>query len=673
MSQNYPVSEKRNISNHYFDKKVSDPFQWLENSNLPETKRWVSEQKAFGRAYLDNLPKRSAILSRLKVLYNYPKQGTPFILGKHTFSFHNTGLQNQDSLFIYNPVSNTWDELFNPNTYNTNGTLAIDHLSTSDDSRMLAFTVSDGGSDWEEIWVLNIETGTIIEQDIKWVKFSDIAWHKDGFYYTRYPAPTAHKYSNKNEHAMVCFHHIGTNQQDDQIVYQDSKHPKRGFNVEVTSNKKYLIIYAIESTSGNAIYLIDLNANNELIYLYDDFNADRKLIDVYNKELLFLTNEDAPNQKIIAVNPQTKINSVFIDESSDLIENCYFFDDAMVLIKMHNASHKLEVLNCADKNIDVIKLPSLGTLNGFIANRNSKSVYFGLSSFYQPTQSYHLDINKREIHPIKPVELPFNPDNYTTKQVWYKSKDGTEIPMFLTHKKDLDISLSHPTLLYGYGGFNISLTPSFNPGRMYWLESGGILAIPNIRGGGEFGEQWHKQGIKLNKQNVFDDFIAAAKFLISEGLTTSDKLAIHGGSNGGLLVGAVTNQQPELFKVAIPAVGVMDMLRYQNFTIGYYWATDYGTSDESEKIFQYLLNYSPLHNIEFKIYPSILITTAEKDDRVVPAHSFKYAAQMQSKNPNSTCILRIEDEAGHGAGKPISKQLNEQADIYSFIFDQFNI
>ena len=673
MSNKYPVSRKQNTTNKYFNTQVSDPFQWLENSENPDTKKWVLEQQDFGRNYLNQLPGKAEIFSRLNGLYNYAKERTPFILGKHTFSFRNTGLQNQDTLHLYNPNSNVWELLFDPNAHDTNGTLAIDNLSASDNGRLLAFTVSYGGSDWQEIWVLNIETGTIIEKNIKWVKFSDIAWHNEGFYYNRYPAPTKLAYSTKNEQALICYHNIGTEQTADKIIYQDEKHPKRGFNVEVTSDKNYLVIYAIESTSGNAVYLMDLNTTGKITPLFDDFNADRHLIDVHNDELLILTNDGAPNQKIVAINPKTKATTEVIAEGADLIERCLLFDNTLALIKLHNASHQLELHNLRNKTKHAIALPGLGSINGFVANRDSRSVYFGFSSFAQPVQNYTLDLIKKEIQSIAQVPLPFSPADYTTKQVWYQSSDGTKVPMFITHKKDLDLTQTHPTLLYGYGGFNISLTPTFNPSRIFWLESGGILAIPNLRGGGEFGENWHKQGTLQQKQNVFDDFIAAAQYLIKQNLTSPEKLTIHGGSNGGLLVGAVVNQRPDLFKVAIPAVGVMDMLRYQNFTIGHYWATDYGTSNDSQAMFNYLMSYSPLHNITSKPYPATLVITAEKDDRVVPAHSFKYAAQMQTTNPNGICILRIEGEAGHGAGKPIGKQLDEQADIYAFILSEINI
>lgn len=673
MHKPYPIAPKSESKDIYFGNEIDDPYQWLEDNTNSDTKQWIEEQKAYSEEILSALPHRELINQRLNELYRYEKKGTPMIIGGHTFSFRNSGFENQDILYIYNEVNKTWESIFNPNTFSKDGTVAIENLAVSEGGKMLAFTVSPGGSDWKEIWVVEIAARKIIERAVKWVKFSDIAWYGNGFYYCCYPLPETNVLTAVNTNGKIRYHRIGDSQDNDKLIYQDTEHPDWGYNCQISESKQHLYIYATESTSGNALYMVSTDNINTIIKLYDNFTADREVIEEQENNLLILTNDKAPNKNIIALNSKTLVSEVIVPEGDNLIEACYAFEKVLVVITLHNASHLVHLYTKTGKLLTNIELPNIGTVNGFKANKTSNIIYFGFSTFFHPAITYALDLTTQTIEEEEASSnLSYNPDEFITHQEWYKSKDGTRIPIFLTHKRDLDLSSPHPTLLYGYGGFDISLTPTFNPSRIFWLENDGILAIPNLRGGGEFGERWHKAGIKLKKQNVFDDFIAAAEYLIEKKITDSSLLAIHGGSNGGLLIGTVTNQRPELFAVAIPSVGVMDMLRYQNFTIGYYWASDYGTSADSEEMFDYLRGYSPIHNIRETLYPAILITTAEKDDRVVPAHSFKYAATMQTTNKQMVCLLRVEDEAGHGAGKPIFKQINEQTDIIAFAFKHLN-
>lgn len=668
MLKRYPIAPISDNTNNFFDTIIDDPYQWLENNNDHRTQKWIEEQKRYTDEFMSKLPNRDAIKERLNELYRYKKEGTPFVMQGVTFCFKNDGSANQDTLYTLDTTTQLWRSLFNPNDYNTDGTLAIEKLAVSEDAKMVAFTVSFGGSDWKEIWVIDIESELLIEQCIKWVKFSDIAWYENGFYYTKYPKPQDDLLTDINANSKIYYHRIGDNQADDSLVFEDHTDPEQGFNCLVSDSKNYLYINATKSTSGNALYLIPTLKNGKTTALFNNFNADREVIEEHNNMVYILTNDGAPKKKLIAINIETLTSFEIIPEGEDLIEACYAFENLFVVIRLHNASHQIHLYSKTGEHVTKIPLPNIGTVNGFIADKHSNSVYFGFTTYFQPTITYSLDLKNQKIVALSDISVNYNPNDYTTRQEWYQSKDGTKVPMFLTHKKNLDPTKPHPTLLYGYGGFDISLTPTFNPSRIYWLEQDGILAIPNLRGGGEFGSGWHIDGTKLKKQNVFDDFIAAAEYLINSNYTTNAQLVIHGGSNGGLLVGAVTNQRPDLFAVAIPSVGVMDMLRYQNFTIGYFWASDYGTSTESKEMFQYLKNYSPLHNINEQAYPAILITTAEKDDRVVPAHSFKYTATLQALKNTPICIIRIEDEAGHGAGKPIIKIVNEQTDILAFIF-----
>jgi len=670
----YPETAKVDTVTDYFGTRIADPFRWLENDASAETEAWVLAENAVTDAYLAQIPYREKVRERLEQIWDYPKFGVPFQEGNYFFYFKNDGLQNQSVLYIKNGIDGEPEVLLDPNAFSEDGTIALAGLSVSHDAKYLAYSLATSGSDWNEIHVLKIEGRTELPDVLNWVKFSGMSWEKEGFYYSRYDEPVKGlEYSNKNEFHKVFYHKLGTLQAEDILIFQDPDYPQRNYGASVTEDEHFLILYQSESTSGNALYCKDLTRKGaKFVPLVTDFENDYTVVDNFGDQLLVLTNCKAPKKMLVLMdpkNPKPENWKVVIPEQEDVLESVTLAGDRIVAEYMHKAASVALLFDYEGNRTGEIELPTVGTLAGFNGKKGENIAFYGFTSFTFPTTIYKYAVasGQSEVY-IRP-EIDFDPDTYEVKQVEYPSKDGTLITMFIVYRKGLQLNGRNPTLLYGYGGFNISLTPGFSVTRLVFLEQGGVYAVPNLRGGGEYGEEWHKAGTLERKQNVFDDFIAAAEYLISEKYTSSDKLAIMGGSNGGLLVGACMTQRPELFKVAIPQVGVLDMLRYHLFTIGWAWATDYGTS-ETEEGFNYLIRYSPLHNIKNGVsYPATFATTADHDDRVVPAHSFKFMARLQEANtgPNPV-LIRIETKAGHGGGKPTSKIIEEYADTWSFMF-----
>jgi len=670
----YPVTAKVDTVDNYFGNMVADPYRWLENDTSVETEAWVVAENEVTDAYLAQIPFRKQLRDRLEQIWNYPRYGVPFQKGNYFFYFKNDGLQNQAVLYVKNGIDGEPTVLLDPNTFSEDGTVALAGLSVSNDAKYMAYSLARSGSDWNEIHVMEIEGKKELADILNWVKFSGMAWEKDGFYYSRYDEPVKGKeYSNKNEYHKIYYHKVGTTQAEDPLIFQDQDHPLRNCYASVTEDERFLILSQSESTSGNALSCKDLTKKGSaFIPLVTTFDKDYAVIDNIGDKLLVMTNYEAPKQMLVILDPKNPAPDqwkVLIPEQEDVLQGINLVGDKIVAEYMHKAASKAYLFDYEGNQLSELTLPTVGTLSGLSGEKGKNIAFYGFTSYTFPTTIYKYDVtaNQSEVY-IKP-EIDFNPDLYEVKQVEYPSKDGTIVTMFIVHKKGLKMDGSNPTLLYGYGGFNISQTPGFSVTRLAILEQGGVYAVPNIRGGGEYGEDWHKAGTLERKQNVFDDFIAAAEYLIAEKYTSSEKLAIMGGSNGGLLVGACMTQRPELFKVAFPAVGVLDMLRYHKFTIGWAWATDYGTSD-TEEGFNYLIKYSPVHNIKDGVsYPATLVTTADHDDRVVPAHSFKFIARLQEANagPNPV-LIRIETKAGHGGGKPTSKMIDEYADIWSFMF-----
>jgi len=671
----YPIAKKVDTVDVYFGHQVADPYRWLEDDNSEETAEWVKEENQITNDYLSKIPFREDLKKRLTDIWNYPKYGVPFKRGGKYFFFKNDGIQNQSVLYVQNNLEEEPEVLLDPNTLSEDGTIALAGLGVSKDGKYLAYSTASGGSDWNEIYVMEIKDRKMLDDHINWVKFSGISWYGDGFFYSAYNEPKeGDELSGQNRFHKVFYHKLGMPQSEDKIIFQDKEHPLRNFYAYLTEDKKFVAISESESTSGNALYiarLIDVD-KLDIIKIAEGFDYDYSMIDHLGDKIFIQTNQDAPKGKIMVVdfNKPSKENwETLIDESENVLQGAGIYGGRLFTEYLEDASSKAYFYDLNGNYLNELKLPSIGTLFGFDGRRNETTAFYGFTSFTFPSSIYKYDIETGKSEVFKSSEVDFTPEAYETKQVFYSSKDSTKIPMFIVYKKGIELDGNNPTLLYGYGGFNISLTPNFSISRTAFLEQGGVFAMANLRGGGEYGEDWHEAGMKMNKQNVFDDFIYAAKWLIENKYTSSEKLAIIGGSNGGLLVGACMTQEPDLFRVAIPIVGVMDMLRYQNFTIGWAWASDYGTSADSEEMFKYLYSYSPLHNIKKGVdYPATLAITADHDDRVVPAHTFKFMATLQEDNGGKYPVLvRIETRAGHGAGKPTEKQIEESADIYSFI------
>jgi prolyl oligopeptidase len=676
----YPHPPKGNVKDNYFGTVVADPYRWMENDTSAAVRKWIEEENKITFDYLDKIPFRDKIKERLEKLYDYQRFSAPFKGGDRYFFFKNDGLQNQSILYIQNDLESTPQLFLDPNKFSEDGTVSLTTYAFSKDGRYFAYGIASGGSDWNEFHIMDVQTRKNLSDDLKWIKFSGIAWYKDGFFYSRYPMPAKGKeLTSSNEFQKVYYHKIGNPQSDDIFIYGDDNNPKMTFTAQTTEDERFLVIYPSQGTSNNAVLVSDLsNPNSKVIPVIANFNNNYSVVDNIGDKLIVITDKNAPRYRLVFIDPlqpQEANWKELLPEEKSVLQSATIAGGKLISLYMQDANSHVYISDLDGKNKEEIKLPSIGTISEFIGKKEDKTAFYSFTSFTFPPTIYRFNVDTKQSTLYRKPDLDINFDDYMTEQVFYKSKDGTKIPMFIVYKKGIERNGKNPTYLYSYGGFNISLNPTFSASRLVLLENGGIFAMPNIRGGGEYGEAWHKAGTKLHKQNVFDDFIYAAKYLIKEKYTSPKYLAISGASNGGLLVGAVTNQHPELFRVAFPAVGVMDMLRFQKFTIGWAWVSDYGSSGESKQMFQALYKYSPLHNISSKKnYPSMLITTADHDDRVVPAHSFKYAATLQEKyNGKNPILIRIETRAGHGAGKPISKVIEEQADMWSFMFYNMGI
>lgn len=670
-TMNYPQTPKKDVVDTYFNTKVADPYRWLEDDRSAETAAWVTAQNNVTFAYLDQIPYRDQLKKQLTEKWNYEKIGAPFVEGDFTYYYKNDGLQNQSVL--YRKDKSGKEEIFlDPNTFSKDGTTSLADVSFTEDGSLVAYAISEGGSDWRKIIVLNAKDKSVIGETLIDVKFSGISWYKnEGFYYSSYDKPTGSELSAKTDQHKLYYHKLGTSQKTDKLVFGE-KYKRRYVGGYVTNDQKYLVVTAANATSGNELYIQDLTkANSQIQTIVTGFDNDYSIIDSKDGKLYIETNLNAPNKKLMVVKAATLVNKDtwedLILESDNVLDlskaGGYFFAHYM-----KDAVSVVEQFDYTGKFIRKIQLPGLGTASGFGGKKDDKELYYSFTNYITPGTIYKMDIASGKSEIYQQPKVKFNPEDYESKQVFYTSKDGTKVPMMITYKKGTKLDGNNPTMLYAYGGFNISLTPSFSIANAVWLENGGIYAVPNLRGGGEYGKKWHDAGTKMQKQNVFDDFIAAAEYLIKEKYTSNEKLAIRGGSNGGLLVGATMTQRPDLMKVALPAVGVLDMLRYHTFTAGAGWAYDYGTAEDSKEMFNYLKGYSPVHNVKAGVsYPATMVTTGDHDDRVVPAHSFKFAAELQEKNAgNNPMLIRIDVNAGHGAGKSVQQTINENADIQAF-------
>ena len=669
---NYPETQKIPVTDSYFETEVIDSYRWLEDDNAEETKSWVGKQNEVTFSYLDDIPFRSQLKNRLEQLWNYEKLSAPFKEGDFTYFYKNDGLQNQS--VIYRQKKDEVAKVFlNPNTFAKDGTTSLASLSFSSSGKLVAYSVSEGGSDWRKIIVLDALKNIIIEDTIVDVKFSGIQWKlEEGFFYSSYDKPDGSELSDMTDQHKLYYHKLGAPQEEDVLVFGGTPEQKHRYvGASVTDDGHYLVVSASKTTSGNITFLKDLTIpDSPLIPMDQDYSTDSYLMDSEESLFYIVTNTNAPNQKVVtatAKRPQEKYWKDFIPETEHVLlpssGSGFFFAKYMV-----DAITKVIQYDSKGNNLGEVKLPGIGTVGGFNGKKEVDFLYYSFSNYHSPGIIYSYEPKTQTSKKYWTPEIDFNSDDYISSQAFYNSEDGTKIPMIITHKKGIEYNGKNPTILYGYGGFNISLRPSFSITNAIWMEQGGVYAVPNLRGGGEYGKNWHNAGIQQKKQNVFDDFISAAEYLIAENITSPEFLAVRGGSNGGLLVGAVMTQRPELMKVALPAVGVLDMLRYHKFTSGAGWSYDYGTSEESKEMFDYLKGYSPVHNVkEGTRYPATLITTGDHDDRVVPAHSFKFAAELQDKHQGDNPVLiRIETNAGHGAGTPVSKTIEQYADIFGF-------
>lgn len=674
----YPETRKSDHVDIYFGQTIADPYNWLENDTSAEVVEWVKAQNKVTNAYLSTIPYREKIRKRLKELWNYPRYSVPFHAAEKYFIFKNDGLQQQAVLYLMHGINGKEEVLLDPNKFSKDGTVALTNIVPSPDGKYLAYGISSAGSDWIEIKVLDLESRVELSDKLNWIKFSGVAWYKDGFFYSRFDKPASGKeFSEKNKNHKVFYHRLGTPQEKDKLIFEDKQHPFRTFSAEVTEDERFLIIYGSESTNGNSVFYKNLEKNDKEFTIVDPgFAFENEIIGNIGDTLLMKTNNDAPNYRLVMINTSEKGNVYrdIIPQQDYPLTGVVMMKGKLVASYIQDVVSKIYLYNLSGIRESEIKLPGPGTLTGFNARKDDTIAFYGFTSFTFPSVIYAFDLKKNKSSVYRESKINFDLSNYQTEQVFYPSKDGTKIPMFLTYRKDLKKNGKNPVLLYGYGGFNVNLMPNFSVSSLILLENGGIFAFCNLRGGGEYGEKWHEAGMRENKQNVFDDFISAAEYLISQKYTSADKIAIRGGSNGGLLVGACMTQRPDLFKVAIPEVGVLDMLKYHKFTIGGHWVDEYGCSDYEEQ-FRYLIKYSPLHNIREGInYPATLVTTADHDDRVVPAHSFKFIATLQEKyKGDNPVMIRIEEKAGHGAGTPISKTIDLNTDIWSFIFFNMGI
>lgn len=668
----YPNTHKGDVTDTYFGTEIADPYRWLEDDLSAETAAWVKAENAVTNAYLAQIPYREQLKERLSTLLNYEKITAPFVEGEYTYYYKNDGLQNQ--YVVYRKKPGGKEEVFlDPNTFSDDGTTSMSSLTFSKDGSLAAYQISKGGSDWREVVIIDAVSKQPLESNLLNVKFSGISWRgNEGFYYSSYDKPEGSELSAKTDQHKLYYHKLGTPQSQDPVVFGGTAEQKHRYVWGgVTDDGRYLAISAAVSTSGNKLFLQDLNnPNAPLLTIMGDTNSDTNLLTNEGSTLYLITNLNAPNKRLVKVDasqPTQENWQEVIGETNNVLSvgragdylMAHYMQDAVSKVKQYDLNGKLV------RNVD---MPGVGTASGFSAKRNERGTYFTFTNYKTPGTIYRYDLLSGNVGEYNKPAINFEPDNYESKQVFYTSKDGTKVPMLITYHKDTKLNGKNPTILYGYGGFNVSLTPRFSSTVAAWLELGGVYAVPNIRGGGEYGKDWHNAGTQMRKQNVFDDFIAAGEYLIANNYTSQDYLAIRGGSNGGLLVGAVMTQRPDLVKVALPAVGVLDMLRYHTFTAGAGWAYDYGTSEQNQEMFNYLLGYSPVHNVKAgTAYPATMVTTADHDDRVVPAHSFKFAAELQAKQsgPNPV-LIRIDTNAGHGAGTPTSKIIDQYADIYGF-------
>ncbi|MEQ8956655.1 MAG: prolyl oligopeptidase family serine peptidase [Coleofasciculus sp. C2-GNP5-27] len=673
---NYPTTRQADQVDDYHGTNVADPYRWLEDPDSEETKAWVDAQNKVTFGYLEDIPQRDSLKQRISLLWNYEKYGIPYKEGNRYFYFKNDGLQNQSVLYTLTSLDGEPRVLIDPNTLSEDGTIALSGVAISDDGNRMAYGLSTSGSDWQEWKVRDVETGDDLSDHLKWVKFSGASWTTDnqGFFYSRYDEPNdATKLEDINYYHKLYYHKLGTAQSDDLLIYHRPDQKEWMFNGAVTEDGHYLIIYVSQGTDPkNLVFYKDLQTpNSPIVELISEFEANFSLIDNDGSIFWFQTDLDAPRSRVIAIdihNPGRENWQELIPQAEETLEDVGVLNNQFVADYLKDARSSIKIFDLNGAFVREVELPGIGSAGGFSGKRYDTETFYVFTSFTTPATIYRYDMETGDSSLFRQPTVDFDPTQYETRQVFYPSKDGTQVPMFITHKKGLALDGNNPTYLYGYGGFNVSLTPSFSISNLVWMEMGGVYAIPNLRGGGEYGEDWHQAGTKLNKQNVFDDFIAAAEWLIENQYTRPQKLAIGGGSNGGLLVGACMTQRPDLFRAALPSVGVLDMLRFHKFTIGWAWCSDFGSPENPEE-FKALYAYSPLHNLKpGTAYPATLITTADHDDRVVPAHSFKFAAALQAAHSGDNPVLiRIETKAGHGAGKPTAKIIEEIADKWAFL------
>lgn len=669
----YPQARQDAVVDDYYGTMVPDPYRWMENDTTAEVAAWVEAENAVTQKHLAQIPFRNTLKKRFAELMTYERESAPGKKhGKYYYSHHD-GVQNQSVLYVKDSLTALGEVLLDPNTLSEDGTVALASTAISKDGKYMAYSISRSGSDWQEIYVMDLNTRQLTQDHIMWCKFSAAQWSGNGFYYSAYDAPEEGKeFSNINEFHKIYYHTLGTPQSEDVLVYENRNFPKRFYSCSVSEDDRCLFVYESGANRGNRLFFKDLtNPDDDFRLIADNDAFSYSFFEAVGDTLYFITNEDAPMYKIVSTTiqqPEKIYWKDLINENKFVMNDCEMINGHIFVTYLQDASDHAYVYDLDGNRLHEVTLPTLGSVS-FSGSMNDEEIFYTFSSYTYPATVYAYDLASNTSTLYSAPKVAFTPDDFEVKQVFFPSKDNTMIPMFLIHKKGLVLNGANPVMLYGYGGFNISMTPSFATTRLPFVEQGGVFAIVNLRGGGEYGDEWHVAGTKMQKQNVFDDFIAAAEFLIQEQYTSVGHIGIMGGSNGGLLVGAVVNQRPELYTVALPAVGVMDMLRYHKFTIGWNWASDYGTSEDNEEMFRYLLAYSPIHTVrnDGTKYPAIMVTTADHDDRVVPAHSFKYAATLQAANTgNAPKLIRIETKAGHGAGKPLSKQIEEWADMYAF-------
>jgi prolyl oligopeptidase len=677
----YPETKKTDVVDNYHGTKVEDPYRWLEDDNSDETKSWVKQQNRTTFDYLSTIPYRNKVRKRLEALWNYPKYSSPFKKGDYYYFFKNDGLQNQSIMYRQKGLDGEAEEFLNPNTLNKEGIAALGGLNFSKTGKYLAYSIAVAGSDWQEVYVMETTTKKILTDKIQWVKFSGYSWNGDeGFYYSGYDKPDEKsKLSKQNQFHKVFYHKLGTDQATDQLIYEDKEHPLRYHGASLTEDGRFLILGISEGTSGSEIWYRDMKdpAQKKFNLLIAGFKTEPDVIDNDGNKLLVRTNDGAPNYKVVAIDPKkpAKANwKTIIAEKPEALQSVGIGGGSLFPQYLKDASTKVYQHAYDGKLQREIVLPGIGTASGFAGEKEDKDFFYTYTSFSTAQAIYQYNVSNGTSSLFRETKTSINTSDFVTEQVFFSSADGTKVPMFLTYKNGMKRDGNNPVLIYGYGGFNIPVTPGFSISNAFFIEQGGIYVVVNLRGGSEYGEKWHKAGMLEKKQNVFDDFIGAAEFLIKKKYTNSEKIAIRGGSNGGLLVGAAITQRPELFKVALPAVGVMDMLRYHKFTVGWGWSVEYGNAD-SAKQFPYLYKYSPYHNLKPGVkYPATMVTTADHDDRVVPAHSFKFAARLQEFHQGENPVLiRIDTDAGHGAGKPTNKQIDEAADVWSFVMQNLGM